>query len=151
LNARLYSVFTQPSSLTAERNRTLETPSRLQRRCHYSRNHMHLAEHMGRGASFKRVVLFDYREEVATECIALNKFDDARLKKIHGSIIRNGSAASSLCRPSFKCRGKSANPMNRVFDSLERTTPEQPLPAIISCKTRFSLKASTWSVARLSP
>jgi hypothetical protein len=34
---------------------------------------------------------FGYREEVVTESIALNKFDDARLKKIHGSIIRNGS------------------------------------------------------------
>ena len=81
-------------------------------------------------------------EEVVTESIALNKFDDARLKKIHGSIIRNGSAASSLLPAFFKCRAKSANPMNRVFGAFERTTTEQPLPAIISCKTRFPLKAS---------
>ena len=26
---------------------------------------------------------FDYREEVVAECIVLNKFDAARLKKIH--------------------------------------------------------------------
>jgi hypothetical protein len=46
---------------------------------------------------------FDYREEIVTEYIALNKFDDARLKKIHGS-IRNRFALLHCCRPSSNAR-----------------------------------------------
>ena len=40
--------------------------------------------------------------------LAFNEFDDARLKKIQGAIVRNGSATSSLSPTSLKCRG--ANP-----------------------------------------
>jgi hypothetical protein len=64
----------------------------------------------------------DYREEVATESIALSKSDDARLKKSNDlSFVRD--AASSLLPALFKCRGEIRESNDTVYSVRSKERP----------------------------
>jgi hypothetical protein len=80
---------------------------------------------------------FDYREEVATERIALNESDDARLKKIQGSIIHNGSAMNSTISVSLRLRSV--------------LSPSSLLPANAADQIRESNEPCIWFVRRNGP